>query len=131
MITPRPSALRYPGIPNPGVVTEKGAFTADCDHIKMADSPWHRKGSAPVPSTRTPVPNATFAAVVVPPGQTVSIKVTFAVGDNASAAEAAAAPFSGNEADFDAEWAKSHDNWQQRWAQAFEPNNGWVIAPWN
>lgn len=119
---------RYPGIKNPGEVTEHGGFLGDCNHISLSDSAWHRVGATPSPPSKpTPVPNATFSALGIPAGQTVTIRVALSIAENTTAAAAVAASFARSAAAFDSQWAKSYDSWQERWAQAFQPNNGYVI----
>ena len=100
------------------VVHEHGSFDGDCDHIQMADSAWHRLGSKPHSSGEggpSPIPNATFAKLVIAAGETVTLKVALAVGEDAAAAATAEAGFAKDEATFDKEWAAAHDKWQQRW----------------
>ena len=66
------------------VVHEHGSFDGDCDHIQMADSAWHRLGSKPHSGGGggpSPVPNATFAKLAIAAGETVTLKVALAVGE--------------------------------------------------
>ena len=97
---------------------EQGAFDGDCEHVRMADSPWHRPGA---PSgggggsgRAIPAPNATFRALEIGPGQTVTLRVALSVGRTAAAAEAAGNAFAADAPTFDLSWAAAHDKWQQR-----------------
>ena len=66
-------------------------------------------------------PNATFSALQVGAGSTLTIKISLAVGVDKASAEAAQATFAADETAFDQVWVQAHDDWQTRWQQAFTP----------
>lgn len=115
--------------PTPTIVTETGAFAGDCDHIQMHDSPWHRVGSKPSgggdPKGPNPTPTATYSALKIGAGETVTLKIAFTVGEDAAAAAAAEGKVAKDEATFETAWGGAHDKWQERWEQAFTPDNGY------
>ena len=110
---------------------DTGAFNKDCDHVKMRDACWHRKGGKsncgghlPVPKF-SPVPNATFSAVHIQAGATVTIRLAMAVGDDEAGAAAAESKFAADPATFATAFAEAHSKWEERWQKAFEPANGY------
>eukprot|EP00040_Diaphanoeca_grandis_P014326 m.72606 g.72606 ORF g.72606 m.72606 type:complete len:482 (-) comp24467_c0_seq2:109-1554(-) len=109
----------YPGIPNPGVVSEHGEFVDDCDHIVMADSNWHRKGASPTPPRPSPIPNATFTAMRVSAGQTVSVRVALGLGRTCDSVAGAQQKFTSDIIAFDNAWVASHTLWEKRWVRFF------------
>jgi hypothetical protein len=113
----------------PVAVQESGQFVDDCDHIHMSDSAWHRVGSKPHggsggKNVSSPVPTATFSALKIGAGETVTLKIAFAVGESSSDTAAVESACAKDEATFEAAWTAAHDKWQERWEQAFTPNNG-------
>ena len=93
-------------LPTPHLVGVRGAFVHDCDHIAMADAPWHRRGTRPLKppgpaqAAASPVPNATFSALRVAAGATVTLRLALSVGADERAAVTAAQRFAPHEAGF-------------------------------
>ena len=70
------------------------------------------------------VPTATFSALTIAPGATATVRLSLAVGGTLNEVENAQRKYGGSAAAFDAAWAAARDLWQQRWEQAFAPDNG-------
>jgi hypothetical protein len=75
-------------------------------------------------NTTSVVPSATFTALSILPGASVTIRVAFAVGGNIANATETASAFAMDETVFAASWKAARDKWQQRWENAFTPDNG-------
>lgn len=109
---------------------ETGTFNGDCDHLAMHDSPWVRTPPSTHPHPVPPVsggtwPNATWTALAVAPGATVTIKIALGLGLTEASTAAAVAGFAADEQTFDTAWSEAHAKWEQRWQQAFTPGNGY------
>jgi hypothetical protein len=122
------------GAPTP----ESGGFFGDCDHVKVSDACWHRTTAKPDPACHhhlpapppapegpSPVPNASFSAVHIQAGETVTIRLALAVGEDAAGAAAAEREFAADLLTFNTAFAEAHSKWQERWALAFKPENGY------
>ena len=97
-----------------GFVFVKGNFLGDCQHAHVSDSPWHRPGAPPPPSSPTSVPSATFTNLHVAAGQPVTLRVALSIAANASAlANTEAKVVAG----FDAAFEEAHAAWERRWMQ--------------
>ena len=112
--------------------SDTGSFHEDCDHIKMRDACWHRPGgkSNCKPGNEpaggpSPVPNATFSAVEIAAGAIVTVRLALAVGDDELAAAAAERNFAGDLMTFHTAFAEAQSKWEDRWQNAFLPNNGY------
>jgi len=101
----------------PVIVKDPGQFDGDCDHIKMHDSAWIRTPPSRDPQPVPPAaggggitwPNATWAALTIAPGATVTIKLALGVCLSAASAESTVAAFAKDEPTFDGAWAAAHD----------------------
>ncbi len=111
---------------------DTGSFHEDCDHIKMGDACWHRPGgkSNCKPGKQptglpSPVPNATFSAVEIAAGATVTVRLALAVGEDEVAAAAEESKFAGDLMTFHTAFVEAQSKWEDRWQKAFLPNNGY------
>jgi hypothetical protein len=76
-------------------------------------------------NAHSPVPNATFSALHIKAGGSVTIRLALAVADDAAGAIATANRFAADAVTFGTAFAEAHSKWEGRWHQAFEPKNGY------
>ena len=77
------------------------------------------------PLFRYQVPNATFSALHIKAGSTVTIRLAMAVADDEATVAATASSFSADLPTFRAAFAAAHSKWEERWQQAFAPRSGY------
>eukprot|EP00041_Stephanoeca_diplocostata_P028954 m.840757 g.840757 ORF g.840757 m.840757 type:complete len:369 (-) comp23469_c0_seq64:3930-5036(-) len=108
-----------------GWVADSGYFSSDCDHVVCKDSTWHRKGAPVKPPVVLEAPNATFRNVVINTGETFTLRVVLSVARTHDAALELEGKIAKNVNTFIEAWDNVAEAWERRWAQAFQPDNGY------
>jgi hypothetical protein len=70
------------------------------------------------------VPNATFTKLLMPARAVKTVRLAFSIGSDPAAAATVEQAVAANVTAFQATWSAAARKWEERWNQAFTPNNG-------
>jgi hypothetical protein len=70
------------------------------------------------------VPNATFTKLLIPAHAVKTVRLAFSIGSDPAAAATVELAVAANATVFQATWSAAARKWEERWNQAFTPNNG-------